>query len=130
MALTGGRRMTNELEKQFFNTFNLTKYKLVSKYNKLLTYGPFDTLEDTNTVAKGVMDCFTIEEVYPQITDRILLELICILTKRYDYADQNWLTKCDDTKELKVSVLRLLLLCTTSIIEKYKRQVQALFEEG
>lgn len=67
---------------------------------------------------------------YPQITDSILLELICILTKRYDYADQNWLTKCNDIKELKVSVLRLLLLCPTSTIEEYKHQVRTLFEEG
>ena len=68
-------------------------------------------------------------KVYPQTTDRILLEFICILTKRFDYADQNWLTICNDTKELKVSVLRLLLLCPTSIMEEYKQQVRTLFEK-
>ena len=105
--------MTNELEKQFFDTFGIEpriitgpRYSLNSEYYEV-----------------------TVEK-YPQITDRILLELICILTKRFNYADQNWLTKCNDTKELKVSVLRMLLLCSTNTIEKYKHQVRTLFEEG
>ena len=84
------------------------------------------------TPEKECEDCSYFQYVYeyPRITSEILLGLICILTKRFDYADQNWLTKCNDTKELKVSVLRLLLLCPTSIIEEYKQQVRTLFEEG
>lgn len=103
--------MITDLEKQFFDTFGIEPYETPSR--------EYDS--------DGEICSWYVE--YPQITDRILLELICILTKHFDYADQNWLTKCDDTKELKVSVLRLLLLCTTSTIEKYKRQVQALFKE-
>ena len=99
--------MTNELEKQFFDTFGIEQRPLFSTRN-------------------GYTDD---KYIYPTITDRRLLELICILTKHYDYADQNWLTKCNDVKELKVSVLRLLLLCSTSTIEKYKHQVRTLFEE-
>ena len=96
--------MITDLEKQFFDTFGI-------EFNL-----------DENAYFTGTIG-------YPEITDRILLELICILTKRFDYADQNWLTKCNDTKELKVSVLRLLLLCPTRIINEYKNQVQALFKD-
>ena len=105
--------MTNKLEKQFFDTFNIE---------------PIGCNDNKNCT--GVLDCTQCPNAkYPQITDRILLELICILTKSFDYADQNWLTKCNNTKELKVSVLRLLLLYPTSIIEEYKYQVRTLFEE-
>lgn len=103
--------MTNKLEKQFFQCFGIEP-KII----------------DT-AIGRGFYIEHNRVEKYPQITDRILLELICILTKRFDYADQNWLTKCNDTKELKVSVLRLLLLCPTSIIEEYKHQVRTLFKE-
>ena len=135
--------MTNELEKHFFSTFGIEpRYEdactVEDKYwnNEELAneYGTFD--QYMNCKCGNQENCTTEcscayqREVYPQITDRILLELICILTKRFDYADQNWLTKCNDTKELKVSVLRLLLLCPTSIIEEYKQQVRTLFEEG
>ena len=125
--------MTNELEKQFFDTFKLTKYKLISKYNKLLTYGPFDTLEDTKTVAKGLMDCFIIEEVYPQITDRILLELICIIARNgccrltMDYQDRH---------DLKQEVLKELIAFFDypgyHIRRKtqVRKQIEQLFEEG
>ena len=108
--------MIEEIEKTFFDTFGIEpRHKCKD-----------GALEPCNEQCN---ECGYYELRYPQITDRILLELICILTKRFDYADQNWLTKCNDTKELKVSVLRLLLLCSTSIIEKYKHQVHTLFEE-
>lgn len=101
--------MTNELEKQFFQCFGIEPNCKFIKY-----------CDDCTKCG-----CFH----YPRITPEILLKLICILTKRYDYADQNWLTKCNDIKELKVSVLRLLLLCPTSTIEEYKHQVRTLFGE-
>ena len=48
--------MTNELEKQFFDTFGIKEREL--EYPDNFTY-------------------------YPEITDRILLELICIANKYY-----------------------------------------------
>lgn len=102
--------MTNELEKKFFDTFGIEERCILERY------------------CDNCTKCACLH--YPRITPEILLELICVLTKRYDYADQNWLTKCNDIEELKVSVLRLLLLCTSSTIEKYKDQVRTLFEEG
>ena len=108
--------MITEIEQQFFDTFEIKpKYKTcVFKYCK-------------NKKEYDCENCNDREWYYPQITDRILLELICILTKRYDYADQNWLTKCDNAEALKVAVLRLLLLCTSEQIETYKHQVRTLF---
>ena len=116
--------MYSELEKKFFYTFGIEPKNISTrecKYKITPEFCESDCLDCKNTIK---------EATYPQITDRILLELICILTKRFDYADQNWLTKCNDIEELKINVLRLLLLCTYSIIEKYKHQVRTLFEEG
>lgn len=127
--------MTNELEKKFFDTFNLTKYKLVSKYNKLLTYGPYDTLEDTKTVAKGLMDCFIIEEVYPQISDRILLELIVVIMFHEDLYGYP-----RNVKDLKENVLKQLMETYNKFssssyeyqqtAKDIKHQVRTLFKEG
>lgn len=120
--------MTNKLEKQFFDMFGIEPKKQCYYWDC-----PYSTGNIANNTAMNERDCNSCKnpdkEIYPQITDHILLELICILTKYYDYADQNWLTKCSDAKELKVSVLRLLSLCTSSVIYKYKDQVQALFKE-
>lgn len=123
--------MTSELEKQFFNTFNLTKYKLVSKYNKLLTYGPFESLEDVNTVAKGLMDGFIIEEVYPQITDRIYLELYCLICIAQNTLNSDISVFELNTKSLKETILkRLIWIEQTYKNKNIKQQVQALFKES
>ena len=126
--------MTTELEKQFFDTFGIER-KLKCSPMECPQMGLHGRDKCAKKLCRVDEDCWKYKQYtsafygYPQITDRILLELMCILTKRFDYGDQNWLTKCNDTKELKVSVLRLLSLFTTSAIEKYKHQVQALFEE-
>lgn len=109
--------MVSKLEKQFFDTFGIEPKQACGRTGVCNNYVNYNDCNGCNYYK------------YPAITDRILLELICILTRHFDYADQNWLTKCNDIKELKVSVLRLLLLCTTNIIEKCKHQVQALFKE-
>ena len=122
--------MTNELEKQFFDIFNLTKYKLISKYNKLLTYGPFDTLEDTNTVAKGLMDCFTIEEVYPQITDRILLGIIAKIMWSYSCTQNDFdAYEVSTVDNLKEAVLKHAIELSKNDDYVYCG-VRTLFEEG
>ena len=86
--------MTNELEKQFFDTFGIKEKEL--EYPDNFTY-------------------------YPEITDRILLELIIILGTICTVFDKN----VDDLKE---NVLK-------NIIELSGRyhiynQVRTLFEEG
>ena len=55
--------MTNELEKQFFNTFNIE---------------PIGCNDNKNCT--GALDCTQCPNAkYPQITDRIYLELHCLL---------------------------------------------------
>ena len=129
-----------QIEKQFFETFNLIKYKLISKYDKRITYGPFDSLEDINLIVKGSMRGFIIEEVYPQIIDRILLELIGILAKQGIYLeDMDGLFKMktyetsmvmQNADNLKDVILKTAeTACRLSKNDGFKQQVQAIFSE-
>lgn len=124
-----------EIEKQFFETFNLIKYRLISKCNKRITYGPFDALEDIYIVTKCPMNGFVIEEIYPQITDRILLELILINTQHEDFFGYP-----TNIQELKDNTLKQLIetynkfsVCVTfdgeyqETARNIKQQIQELF---
>lgn len=97
--------MTNELEKQFFDTFGIEP--------KLKT---FAIKQDE----QGELTYPSIYE-YPQITNRILLELIIILGTICTIFDKN----VDDLKE---NVLKNLI----KLSERYHiyNQVRTLFKEG
>ena len=95
--------MTNELEKQFFDTFGIEK------------------ISSWKTVDAGKMFGYESVKDYPQITDRILLELICIVSER------RILPSCD-VNGLKEYILKEL--CTMIMSEEAKHQVRTLFEEG
>ncbi|MBR4891058.1 MAG: hypothetical protein IKY94_06555 [Lachnospiraceae bacterium] len=76
--------MTNQLEKQFFDTFGIkpeifTGCKL-EKNNWKEDTCPFEKDGIMELCHKVCKYAFTEREIYPQITDRILLELICILS--------------------------------------------------
>ena len=87
--------MTNEVEKQFFDTFEIEEREL--DYPDNFTY-------------------------YPEITDRILLELICIA-----HTSPVITFVSRDVKSLKEEVL--MVLCNWVNNRSIKHQVQALFEE-
>ena len=87
--------MTNEVEKQFFDTFGIEEREL--DYPDNFTY-------------------------YPEITDRILLELICIA-----HTSPVITFVSRDVKSLKEEVL--MVLCNWVNNRSIKQQVQALFEE-
>ena len=87
--------MTNEAEKQFFDTFGIEEREL--DYPDNFTY-------------------------YPEITDRILLELICIA-----HTSPVITFVSRDVKSLKEEVL--MVLCNWVNNRNIKQQVQALFEE-
>ena len=90
--------MTTEIEKQFFEAFGIEPKPLFSTRNGY-----------TND-----------HYIYPQITDRILLELILI------YSRISNLPICYDTVErFKEATLE----CFIEDSEDFKQQVQALFEE-
>ena len=95
--------MTTDLEKQFFDTFGIEPKPLFSTRN-----GYTD-------------DAY----LYPQITDRILLELICILSK-YQKDVGSLLEICEtDKNSIKEEVLDMLIFRDIAL----KQQVQALFKE-
>ncbi len=107
--------MVSELEKQFFDTFGIKpKYKTcVFKYCK-------------NKKEYDCENCNDKEWHYPQITDRILLELICILSK-YQKDVGSLLEICETDKNgIKEEVLDMLIFRDIAL----KQQVQALFKEG
>ena len=116
--------MTNELEKQFFSTFGIepeifTGCKL-EKNNWKEDTCPFEKDGIMELCHKVCKYAFTEREIYPQITDRILLELILI------YSQISNLPICYDTvKSFKEGVLE----CFIENSEDFKHQVRTLFEE-
>ena len=92
--------MTTDLEKQFFSTFRI------------------EPKEQEIFVLKRM-----IVKEYPQITDHILLELICILNTRPVYASNAHGTNVYDLKNY------VLKRCIYEV-DNIKPQVRTLFEEG
>ncbi len=131
--------MTNELEKQFFKCFGIEpRYEdactVEDKYwdNEELAneYGTFD--QYMNCKCGDQENCTTEcshayqREVYPQITDSILLKLFVIMTRYTDIIDG-----FDSVQELKRFVLEELMYSLTQPeCNIVKQQVRTLFEDG
>ena len=120
--------MTNKLEKKFFDTFGIEpyyKYLLVDKTSRCNNEKLFDKTNFIDFVKSG-KDYLLLKVIkyYPKITRRILLELICILTKFYG---ELVLEQCTDVKDLKEQVLNIFI--RTSYKDNFKHQVRTLFEE-
>ena len=91
--------MTSELEKKFFDTFGIKKKEL--EYPDNFTY-------------------------YPEITDRILLELICILSKSpISISLDALMLGASDVEKLK----GYILLACMGFAKDIKHQVRTLFKE-
>lgn len=121
--------MTNELEKTFFDTFGIGayyKYLLIDKTSRFHNEKLFDKTNFIDFMKSG-KDYLLLKVIKypPQITNRILLELICILTRFYG---ELVLEQCLDVKGLKEQVLNIFI--RTSYKDIFKHQVRALFEEG
>ena len=90
--------MTSELEKKFFDTFGIKKKEL--EYPDNFTY-------------------------YPEITDRILLELICILSESpISISFDTLMLGASDVEKLK----GYILLACMGFAKDIKQQVRTLFE--
>ena len=109
--------MTNELEKQFFNTFNIE---------------PIGCNDNKNCT--GILDCTQCPNAkYPQITNRILLELRCIYNQYSHYFSIYGEKKeflRDDILEFMINILNYFYAHEMEKYSKLKRQVRTLFEEG
>ena len=131
--------MTNELEKQFFKYFGIEpRYEdactVEDKYwdNEELAneYGTFDQYmnckcgDQENCTTE--CSCAYQKEVYPQITDRILLELICILSESpISISFDTLVLGASDVEKLK----GYILLSCMGFAKDIKHQVRTLFEE-
>lgn len=105
--------MTTDIEKQFFDTFNIEKKQV--DCGQLLRLD----CEDCKTCKYSVYE-------YPEITDRILLELICVLTKSKAMLP---IICSENTQDLKDEILWDLIKAQTQFKKEIKQQVQALFKE-
>ena len=133
--------MTDELTKTFFDTFGIEPKQnrpceqlLQNKYCNENS-GTRDTFFDPYPYCVGFENCAKDYKarvwVYPKITDRILLELICIYNVfvRMDFYSSY-------VKDLKIEVLETLIKeyknrkQTGAFDENLKEKVQALFKEG
>ena len=111
----------NELEKRFFKTFG------IEPRSYLLCTSGWDCID-----AQPCEQCHygkLIEDKYPKITDRILLELIC-LNNIY-----LWETHTSTVNELKNVLLNkyiehVNLMADENEKQEYINQVQSLFKEG
>lgn len=113
--------MTSKLEKQFFDTFGIEprdNFKGCKSGITFYTYGC--NMPSCKGCSKEIR-----EKEYPQITDRILLELICILSKSKAFYSNFYKIQDVNIEQLKEQVL-------TNCISKsiyFKHQVRKLFEE-
>lgn len=102
--------MTNEIEKQFFDTFGIEPIK--KQESELVAIG--ENIRGLKRVEKHFYE-------YPQITDRILLELICIKGGIY---------VCTQDRETLKEHILIQCMNTQMYSRDIKHQVRTLFEEG
>lgn len=124
--------MVTKLEKQFFRTFGIkTKYIYYIKdtSNKLCYYSATkkDILDYFTNKNHRKYKVFNVKIEHPQITDRILLELICIDNQENVY-------KCrplaNNVEELKTYILEEFIRLYELGLFKREQQVRTLFKEG
>ena len=120
--------MTNETEKQFFDTFGIK-----AKYESHSCDGWGRTVEVKYFTDKKEADKFGIvvsEPKYPEITDHILLKLICYLSRYYlDLIPEYACFKTID--QLKEHVLKCALKfkIANTVPILYSQDLQELFKE-
>ena len=95
----------NDIEQHFFKVFGIEKRCL---YPKLCKY-------------KGQCECTCAHYTYPEITDRKLLEMICILVK----TQTSYPINKSNIKDIKDEVLQRCVNLKSYI----KHQIQQLFKE-
>ena len=119
--------MINDLEKQFFDIFGIEPMPYCCYHDcncPINDVGKFNSKCPKQAVTKEC-DARIIQK--PQITDRILLELICILNENTTL-DETYYQGASTVKELKRLVLKDLIKTKDNFDTIH--QVRTLFEEG
>ena len=117
--------MTTDIEKQFFETFNIEKRQIDCE--QLLRLD----CKDCKTCKYSVYE-------YPEITDRIHLNLCCILLKYnspYGFGvNYNWTLELHKDRTLQNCILTYPFIKgfekDEEFAEQFKTEIKALFEEG
>lgn len=115
--------MTNELEKQFFNTFGIEP-----REHKGCNSFPCSGKECENC-----NDYITYKVEYPTITDNILLELICIANEQDTYPSTTNMNNIKArTLKMLLGALKFSAIYTESPNRRrqFIKRVRTLFEEG
>ena len=107
--------MTTDLEKQFFDTFGIEAKEAI--------FCGYDGACPFNYPCDECPYFLNNKGSYPQVTNRILLELICI-TKGLVITED-----CNSVEQLKDGVLKVLINLA-QVNNDIKHQVRTLFEEG
>ena len=129
--------MTNELEKQFFDTFGIENKEIRTKDCDCCSY--YEAAYDAPCYVCTARRCPYVTRKQPQITDSILLELIRIIGKKpfgYLQCENTYSTNLGDTRDmitveadsLKEGLLTLAM--QNKVVLRIKHQVRTLFEEG
>lgn len=111
--------MTTELEQEFFNVFGIEP----EEDRFCLWECKIPELENVPCQRKCKYQRHDI--YYPEITDRKLLEMICILSA-YNYIFED--LKADDIEQLKEEIIKLFFDYPL-IAEEEKANIQQLFKE-
>lgn len=113
--------MTSELEKKFFNTFGIEpKDRFKGCKNGIDFYSYGCDMPSCKGCPKEIR-----EKEYPQITDSILLKLICILTCYYLDEREPYEITSINMEQLKQEILTDI--CNIADCETTKSQVQKIF---
>lgn len=130
--------MTNEIEKEFFDTFGIEAKPNESGYGRCLKY---DNLLKCNSEKKDLMEgcpgCefFEVSKFYPTITDRILLKLICLLVAHYWKTKEHYYLTALDEECLRKEILNDACYVIDGMLSREKEvdfinQVRTLFGES
>ena len=118
--------MITDIEKQFFDTFGIEPKKQCYYWDC-----PYSTGNIANDTPMNERDCGSCKnpdkEIYPQITDSILLKLICILTRYYLDEREPYEITSINIEQLKQQILSDII-CIADC-EATKCQVQKIFKE-
>ena len=121
--------MTNEIEKKFFDAFGIKAKRVRPFYcNKNLKNRPCEFCIEEHG------KCLSQKEIFPEITNRILFKLICLLVAHYWKTKEHYYLTALDDEHLRKEILSDACYVIDGMFAREKEadfinQVRALFRE-